>query len=136
MKRLNLEQIKRIKKLKTILWILLVGFAYLVWVRVTNIRIPCVFYLLTHKFCPGCGITRMIVAVTKLDFKAAFKCNALVLLLLPFLCAIFLYKTIKYVKNGKNEDPKLIKIFYIVAFVLSVAFWVLRNMPRFSWLAP
>ena len=136
MKKLNLEQIKRIKKLKSILWILLVGFAYFVWVKITKISIPCVFYVLTHKYCPGCGITRMVIALAKFDFKAAFKCNAFVLSFLPFLCAVLLYKTIMYVKTGKTEDPTVIKIFYVVAFVFSVAFWILRNLPQFSWLTP
>ena len=136
MKRLKEEQIKRIKTFKPILWVLVLGLIYLVWVRITGLRIPCFFYVITHKFCPGCGITRMVVALTKFDFKAAFSHNALVLLLLPFLCGIFIYKTVKYIKDGTNRDPLPIKIFYIAAFVLCVVFWILRNTQNFSWLAP
>lgn len=137
MKKLNQEQIERMKKLvsKT-LCIIGIGLLYLIWVRVTDIRIPCVYYSITDKYCPGCGITRMVVALSKLDFEAALHSNALVLVLLPFFCVILLQKALQYIKSGKCEDRLWMQIGYIIAFVLTVIFWILRNLEAFSFLAP
>lgn len=136
MKIFNEERTKRIKKLSVILWLLLAGIIYLIWVRITDLRIPCIFYILTDKYCPGCGVTRMIVALSKFDFKGAFSYNPLVLCLLPFLAFISIQKIVKYIKSGKAEDSLPVKIFYIIAFVLCIAFWILRNTEGFAWMAP
>lgn len=137
MKRLNQEQIERIKKLASkAVWPIGIGILYLIWVRITDLRVPCVYYLMTDKYCPGCGITRMIVALSKLDFKAAFHSNALALMFLPFFCVILLQKAVQYIKNGKCEDTLWMKMLYIIAFVLMVIFWILRNLDAFSFLTP
>ena len=137
MKRLNQEQIERIKNLALkAVWPIGIGVLYLIWVRITNLRVPCAYYLITDKYCPGCGITRMIVALSKLDFEAAFHSNALALIFLPFFCVILLQKAVQYIRSGKCEDTLWMKILYIIAFVLMVIFWILRNIDTFSFLAP
>ncbi len=52
-----------------------IGICYFVWLRLTNIPIPCLFYKLTGYKCPGCGITTMIMCVSRLDFAGAFEAN-------------------------------------------------------------
>ena len=59
-----------------------VGIGYYFFVRLTGLAIPCVIYLITGKYCPGCGVTRMILALGRLDIAAAFSHNALLFILL------------------------------------------------------
>lgn len=57
-------------------WILAVGFAYVLWLRYTGIGIPCLLNSATGLLCPGCGVSRMFLALLKLDFAGAFRYNA------------------------------------------------------------
>ena len=115
---------------------LAVGLAYYLFVRVTGWAIPCVFYLLSHKYCPGCGITRMCMALLRLDFSAAFTYNALVMTMLPVGLVLAIRRWWIYAQKGESEMDLPEKIALTVAFVLTMAFWVLRNLPQFAFLAP
>jgi hypothetical protein len=132
-----MEQKKRLRSslIKAAI-ILLVGLAYAAFVRLTGWGIPCIFYQLSGKLCPGCGISRMFLALLKLDFRRALQCNALVLLLLPVAAALGLRRWILYVKTGDTEPDSLEKWFLIPTAVLTALFWVLRNLPAFSFLVP
>lgn len=137
--KMTLEQQKRLKYLIKLYGILLaVGLLYLVFVLVTSWRIPCIFNLLWGGYCPGCGVTRMCVALARLDIKAAMGHNLLVFCLLPFLLGLLIYKSVVYVKKG-NEGMTVTKaetVFYLIAFLLCILFTVLRNLPAYAWLAP
>lgn len=106
---------------------LTVGLAYALFVRLTGWGIPCIFSVLTGIKCPGCGISRMFLALLELDFAAAARYNLLVLCMLPFALALGIYKTCQYVKTGKTSMGTIEKIFYCVCFALCIVFCVLRN---------
>lgn len=125
-----------VRSLKKIACILAVGIAYFGFVKTTGWGIPCLFHLLTGKFCPGCGITRMFVALAELDFWKALQSNALILLLLPFLIFFGLRRWLIWLKTGALEPDLPEKAALLIASVLTVAFWILRNTETFSWLAP
>ena len=113
-----------------------VGIAYLIFVSLTGLGIPCIFHTLTGLHCPGCGITRMFVALGRLDFAAAWDANALVLLLLPFLVGFGAWHLCEYIKRGKTHTPLFEQILIILAFILTVVFAILRNTQSFAFLAP
>lgn len=137
MKKLDLEQKRRLCGLLKKGGILVgIGAAYLIFVLVTSWRIPCVFYVLGGKYCPGCGITRMCVALARLDIPAAMSHNLLAFFLVPALLVIFLWKAVGFVKHGSWKRSKLETVFYLVAFVLCIVFTVMRNMLAYAWLAP
>lgn len=125
-----------LKSLKKAGLVLTVGLAYYVFVRLTGWGIPCVFYLLTDRYCPGCGISRMCMALLELDLEGALRSNALVLVLLPFALALGLRRWLIYVKTGSTDPDRLETAALIPAAILTVAFWILRNLPAFSFLAP
>lgn len=103
------------------------GLAYALFVRFTGWGIPCVFHLLTGLHCPGCGISRMFLALLRLDFAAAARYNLLVLCLLPCFLALYGYKAWRYVQTGAFKTGKAETVFYIVALVLCGIFFILRN---------
>lgn len=113
-----------------------IGLAYLVFALITGISIPCIFHLITDRYCPGCGITRMFMDIARLDFSAAASHNLLVFSLLPYGIFIFIYKSYLYVKKGFTDDKLWEKIIYVILCVLCVAFWILRNLEGFEFLRP
>lgn len=132
-----MEQKLRMKSsLKKTAIYLLLGLAYYVFVRLTGWGIPCVFSLVTGILCPGCGISRMFMALFRLDFHAAFHYNALVFCALPFALLFGTRHWLRWVKTGSSDMDRLEKALVAIAAVLTMAFWILRNMEQFSYLAP
>ena len=81
--------------------ILGIGLAYAVFVGLTGFSIPCPIHALTGLLCPGCGVTRMCMALLALDFPAAWNANPVLLLLLPILAALLVRQAVQYVKSGR-----------------------------------
>ncbi len=137
MKQLNAEQAARLKAvLKSAGIILLVGFAYFIFVKLTDLGIPCVFNLLTGLHCPGCGISRMFISLFSLDFKAAFSYNAYIMTVGPVAAVFAVRHYVIYILKGQKNTGRLETVLLIIALVLAILFGVLRNIPAFSFLAP
>ena len=116
--------------------LLAIGLAYLMFTTLTGWGIPCVFAKTTGLLCPGCGISRMFQALARLDFAAALRCNALVLCLLPFALVFGLRHWLQYVKTGRTDTNRFENVWILLCGVLTLAFWILRNLPSYSFLAP
>lgn len=137
MLRLQQEEKMRLQRLSLKTGaVLAVGAAYALFVALTGWRIPCLFYVTTELYCPGCGITRMFMALLRLDLAGAAQANLLALCLLPIGIGLFIYKAMDYVKTGQSPMRKAEKWLYMVAFVLCIAFTVMRNTGRFPFLIP
>lgn len=99
---------------------------------------PCPFYFLTHRDCPGCGSTRAVYWLVRLDIPKAAHCNILLLLSLPLIGYTLVSEAL--VALGRRALPPIVlnrlSSAALVAGVL--AFWVLRNLPfyPFTILAP
>nr|WP_125666649.1 DUF2752 domain-containing protein [Paenibacillus baekrokdamisoli] len=105
------------------------GLFYLkVWLPVTNIGVPCAFHELTGFFCPGCGITRVVISLLSLDFVQAFRYNPLVFILLPLYAMYFVTK--------KKQMRLISSGIMAIMLILTLSFGLLRNIPNFDWLAP
>lgn len=93
----------RLKRLLLLAGLILgIGLAYAVFVRLSGLSIPCPFHAVTGLLCPGCGVTRMCLALLRLDFAAAWEANPVLLLLLPVLAALLLRQAVRYVKTGRS----------------------------------
>lgn len=131
------EQKKRLAEVvKPVIHVLLIGIAYFIFIKLTGWMIPCPIKLVTGKFCPGCGVSRMLLALLRLDFKAAFLANRLLFFLLPIILIYALIKAVCYIKTGKQRQALSEQIAVFLLLILTIAFWVLRNMEAFSFLAP
>ena len=99
--------------------------------------IPCVIYSTTGYYCPGCGVTRMLFALLRLDIKEAFMYNQLVFILLPFMIMYYLHFMYSYI-IGKKTDllNRLPKGIWVLLVVSVFSFGIMRNLPWFPFLRP
>lgn len=100
-----------------------------------GIGIPCVFHKITGFYCPGCGITRAIFSLLKLDFKSAIMNNLLIFLLSPFMLFYF-YIRLKNWFLDKKENSIYPNWVWYLFLTITILFGFLRNINEFSWLAP
>ena len=130
MKALTVEEKKRLKKLLIVISVLLtLSITYYVFVKLTGGGIPCIFYSLTNKYCPGCGITRMFVALFSGDIAAAFGYNALMFILFPLALGYGGYLSVLYVKRGSAWSNSLIETVILALVALAaLTFGILRNI--------
>lgn len=99
-----------------------------------RITIPCVFHKITGLYCPGCGVTRMLISIFKLEFYQAFRYNPYLFILLIITIAYQIIKLITY--KLLTKKIKLNRCIYIMLLITTIAFGILRNLPNFSYLIP
>ena len=96
-------------------------------IKITSL---CPIKAITGLECPGCGITRMFVALFHGNIYQAFRYNPLVFIELPIIfILLFLYKY-------KKEYRKVINILFTILLIVTIVYGVLRNIPMFYFLAP
>ncbi len=124
------ERVGRLKKLVfTAFAALGLGLLYAFFVSVTGLGVPCLFRLATGLLCPGCGVSRMCMALLRLDFGAAFEANPAVFCLLPAGAAVAVKICINYVKTGSLDPGKFCNAVLTVMIVALIAFGIVRNLP-------
>lgn len=113
-----------------LLWcaVLAAGIGYGMFCARTGMGIPCVLHEVTGLECPGCGLTRAVLALARLDIAAAFGYNVLWPLVLGYFLWIGIGGSLAYVKRG--ELCYLPGKIWMHAAVLSVvmAYGILRNI--------
>ena len=108
--------------------ILIIGLTYGVFVKITGIAIPCVFYRVTGLKCPGCGVTRMCVALLQFRWREAWNCHSMLMIQLPFLGLIAMRNVIAYIKKGFCRVSHLETTIIYICIVLLVGFTMFRNI--------
>lgn len=104
------------------------GLLYYLIISITGISVPCPFNLITGLKCPGCGITRMLSAILRLDFKSAFGFNPVIFCSLLPLGIVFSVQAVKYIRSGNTSYYKWQNaVLWTVIFAL-IIFCVLRNI--------
>lgn len=125
------------KRLLAVAGVAAAGALYIVICRWTGWGIPCLFHRITGLYCPGCGVSRMLLSMATLDFAAAFRWNPLLFVLSPFAAVYLLYGLYAYLFQKENvllrRTPGIV---WILLIVLLVGFGVLRNLPGCAFLAP
>ena len=104
-----------------------IALAYLIFVLCTGLGIPCVFHAITKLECPGCGVTRMLISIVKLDFISAFWYNPFLFVTGPFLIAYLIACEVKFIKHGNRNMGKW-QIFMYVELALALLYGILRNI--------
>jgi len=118
-----------LRVLKIYLALLILFVSYYLLNKYIGLSIPCLFHEITGLDCPGCGITRCLFAIVKLDIKSAFEANPLVFIYLPFIVMYFLYQSYLYIYDKK--DKILVKIpNYVmhIILVITILYGIIRNI--------
>jgi hypothetical protein len=97
----------------------------------------CPWLILTGTQCPGCGGLRAVKDLTDGDVAAAFSSNALFVMTLPAL----VWAWARSVRSGWTGErrplpPGLAPALTWVIGLAVVCFWIVRNLPVGSYLAP
>ena len=95
----------------------------------------CPFLALTGLYCPGCGSLRALHALALGDPVQALDRNPLTMLAVPYVAGawlLWLMRTLDRPVRLPALRPGL--IWALLGAV--VAFWILRNLPGATWLAP
>jgi hypothetical protein len=93
----------------------------------------CPFNKYTELLCPGCGNTRSVIRLLSGDILGSLKANITPIFLLMF----FTLFCIEILVNNCGKKLSLIprsKLFYIPLLVLFSVYFVLRNLPAFSFM--
>lgn len=127
----------RVKKVSVwIIAVILIGCLYSFLYHQHVIQIPCIFNKITGLYCPGCGVTRMCLAIGQLDFKRAFYSNCMIFCTLPLGMGIGLRRLIAYVRTGEINHSKSETALLWGIVIGLILFGILRNIPAFYFLQP
>jgi hypothetical protein len=94
----------------------------------------CPFLWLTGEYCPGCGSLRAVHALTHGDLGTAMSRNPLTVLGTVALVVLWIAWLQRRVTGRPRRAAPAWVLWALLAVVL--AFWLLRNLPGFEWLAP
>ncbi|WP_037373151.1 DUF2752 domain-containing protein [Anaerovorax odorimutans] len=130
---------KKNRIIRVTLWagiVFCAGLMYAYLYSYYSIRIPCVFHTVTGLYCPGCGISRMCIALLHFNFKGAFSYNQGVMLALPIMIIIAAQVIIKYIKSGNTRLTKGQNIVVWVLVIYFITFGIIRNILVFIYSQP
>ena len=129
---------KRILKLvffflEIILFILIYVFLY----KQYGFTIPCIFHKITGYYCPGCGVTRMLVSLAKGNIIQAFMYNQFLFIMLPFFILYLFYSIYLYITDKKDKILKRIpKCMQYILLSITILWGIIRNLSIFPYLRP
>lgn len=97
----------------------------------------CPFLAITGWYCPFCGGLRTVHDLSHLDLGAALAQNPLVVLLIP-VAAWAWWRWVRRAFDWMPPRRLLVPSRWMswTALAVLVVFWVLRNLPGWTWLAP
>ncbi|MCQ2751791.1 MAG: DUF2752 domain-containing protein [Coriobacteriales bacterium] len=125
----NINIINRAKKFALGAAIILIaGLLYFAIIKILGFGISCPFYALTGLKCPGCGITTMIICLASGDFTSAFNANPVTFCLGPFIIALIIYLSYRYIRFGDAKLNKALNTAIIIICVIYIVFGIIRNI--------
>ena len=105
----------------------LAAVLYVLFVRLTGFGLPCVLHELTGLSCPGCGLTRAAVALSRGAWREALSYNAMLLPYVGYVGWLTVRASLRYVKGVRDVwffGPNAVHIAFLAA---TVVFGVARN---------
>lgn len=104
------------------------GLAYYLLLVHFNIGIPCLFNVITNLKCPGCGITHLILNLSKFKFKQAFLCNQFIFINSPFIIYFIIKNYLYWLLNITFKLNKTENVLIFLLLIGSIIFTVVRNI--------
>lgn len=90
------------------------------------IPIFCPFKVLTGIPCPGCGMTRALISITKGDLRAAFRYNPFSFFLL-FMVAVSIIPG-KQAEKLPSIVPVVMNHVFIIVLIAVLVFWFITRL--------
>lgn len=115
-----------------IIAILITSITFLYIIKLIDFK--CVFKEIFNVYCAGCGTTRMVESILKLDLYQAFRYNPLMFILFIILGIYMIYQIFIYIKKGSILKIN-IKVLIIIASLL-IIYMIIRNISVFDFLKP
>ena len=129
------EKERLLKLIKGVAALLGVGVCYYLFYSLTGFGIPCVIKKVTGLQCPGCGMTRAMVALIHGDLPGAYEYNSLSITLLPLLAVYLCYRGYRYVKGTEFAFRWWEILFLTAGLVIALGYGFWRNAEKLSdWL--
>ena len=114
--------------------VILGGAALIGAVDTSGGRILCPFRLATGLDCPFCGGTRATHSFLNAHIGPAFDHNVLVAVFVPVALLVGVLLLWRGITGRGWRVPMPSRNVWIALGFITVIFWVLRNIPAFSWL--
>ena len=97
------------------------------------VHIPCVFHKLTGLLCPGCGMTRSIIAISNGNLLKAIRYNFLIVLLIPLFSIYAFYNIYHLLEHKKLVSlskfyPQKLTLFFLI---FCLVYGIVRNIFKF-----
>lgn len=97
----------------------------------------CPWLVLTGTYCPGCGGLRAVNDLSHGDLRAAASSNLLFVGSVPLLVVLWVrWFRDRWRGVRRPADVRRGVVYALLLAAVSLAFWVLRNLPGLEWLAP
>ena len=91
----------------------------------------CQFYKWTGLYCPGCGDTRAVIALMNGDILLSLRQNALIVVLILVLAALYIELLLKVVFEKRFKSPVFNLKFLWIFLILFAVYSVVRNFIPF-----
>ena len=97
----------------------------------------CPWLLLTGTYCPGCGGLRAVNDLTHGEIGAAASSNLMFVGSIPLLLLLWSRWFLDRWRGVRRAVDERQALAWALAFAaVSLAFWVVRNLPGLEWLRP
>ena len=93
-----------------------------------GIPVPCVFYQVTGLRCPGCGNTRAVLALLRLQFSEAIGYNLLFPAEILYILWVYFAAARRYWKEGKFSYRPPLPALDIIFLIVLLIWWIVRNI--------
>ncbi|MFI0416846.1 DUF2752 domain-containing protein [Spongiactinospora sp. 9N601] len=96
----------------------------------------CPFLMLTGLYCPGCGTLRAVHALAHGDPVAALGLNPLAVVLIPLAVWWWGRWLAGALRGGPWPAVRVRPVLLWIGLGVTLAYWVVRNLPFAAFLAP
>ena len=122
--------------MKPIAVLMAVGFIYLIVYNVLGYGIPCPIHAVLHIYCGGCGVTRMLVHLSRFEFAEALSSNCVLFFMLPAALVLYVRHTVRFIRSGRRGLSKAESVLTWTAVAVLLIFTVVRNVFPIDILVP